>query len=189
MLNIFRIVVGTLFISTLSSFGQLILDDFGPVAQGAAQGTWVGQVTQNLTSITVGGTALDDQGWARFQSITNGSTFSFIRITGQVDSGNIAPIFNVTFTDNSLNSVSFTTPTASFGASLTTVFIPIASWGAVNPNDISDWSIGGGTTGISSFRMTLDDLSLTTAIPEPASLSLGLAGGLMMLMVRRRRLG
>ena len=44
---------------------NLILTNFAPTDPGSARAgtSWVGQVTQNANTLTVGGTAADDNGW------------------------------------------------------------------------------------------------------------------------------
>lgn len=176
---------------------QIVLDDFTAGTQareGSATGTWIGQVTQNATTITVAGTAHDDNGWqASNLSSFDASAMHSITITGQLDTGNAAGAFNVQFTDVTLGSQAFSISTSAFlTGSMTTVSIPLGPWTTANPATLTGWSIGGGdfvTTG-PAFRMTLDQLALSpSAIPEPAAYT-ALIGMLALgLALWRRRAG
>jgi hypothetical protein len=155
---------------------QIILDDFttGPQAgEGSAMGSWVGNVIQNSTTISVVSPAHDDNGWGALNlPVFDASAMQSITITGQLDPGNAAGSFNVQFFDTGSESQSFSISTASFTTGMTTVSIPITSWGDVDPTQLNGWTIGGGdfiATG-PAFRMTLDQLALSpSAIPEPGT--------------------
>lgn len=175
----------------LAASGQtILLDDFntGTVSGATIGGTsWLSQTTQNATTLTVGGTAKDDNGWGDTFSALNLSAMTTINITAQRDAGNVAPTFSVQFLDSGLQSQTFTVSTASFlVGSMSTVTINIGGWGSVNPTDITEWNIGGGGVGTNAFRMTLDNLSVS-AVPEPSTYA-ALAGliGLGAAMLRRR---
>lgn len=155
---------------------QIVLDDFTAGTQdgeGAALlGTsWVGQVTQNATTITIGGTAHDDNGWGvNNLPIFDASAMQSITITGEVDPGNQATSFNVQFFDASFGSQAFSISSSAFSTGMTTVTIPIDAWVGIDPTQLDGWTIGGGdfVSNGPDFRMTLDQLSLSpTAIPEP----------------------
>lgn len=175
----------------------IILDDFTTGTQtgeGAALAgqTWVGQVTQNATTITIAGTAHDDNGWGVYNLTPfDASAMHSITITGQLDAGNAATSFNVQFFDDSFGAHAFTISSSSFltGAT-TTVSIPIDSWGGINSAQLNAWTIGGGgtTTTGPAFRMTLDQLALSSsAIPEPGTYA-ALAGvAVFGFVVWRRR--
>jgi hypothetical protein len=173
----------------------IVLDDFTAGVQareGSAIGTWVGQVTQNATTITIAGTAHDDNGWGVLNLVPtfDASAMQSITITGQLDPGNAAGSFNVQFFDTNSGSQSFSISTASFTTGMTTVSIPLGPWLTVDPTSLNGWSIGGGdfvTTG-PDFRMTLDQLALSSsAIPEPGTYA-ALAGVLALgFAVWRRR--
>ena len=151
----------------------VVLDNFN--ATGATgkvittpASTWIGNVTRNQTSITVGGNARDDNGWGASNVTVNATGMKFITIAGQRDSGNLAPSLVIQLIDSGLQTQIFSVPTTSFSAAgLSLVESPIGTWtSGFNPAQITDWTIGGGTTGIAAFRMTLENLSLSaTALP------------------------
>ena len=178
---------------TVASFAQtIVLDDF---SGGGATGilpstTWAGagNVVFNGTTITVGNTALNDSGWGTISTSINATGMNFITIVAQNDSGNSAPSLVIGFEDNGLHRQVFSVPTASFTTgAMSTVQIPISSWGSVDPFSITGWSIGGGTAGVVGFRMTFDQLSLnTSAVPEPGAYA-ALAGLVALGCARWRR--
>ena len=144
----------------------------GAVVASPIPSSWVNNVTQNAGSITVGGTARDDNGWSASGLSLNASAMTYLRISGQVDTGNAAQTVSVQLLDANLNSVFFSVSTSAFAnGTLSQVQIPIASWdGGFDASHITSWSIGGGTTGLVSFRMSLDNLALSTSL-------ISLAGG------------
>ena len=79
-----------------------MLDNFNT---GAATGSvrpgssWVGNVAQNSTSITIGGVATDVNGWAATGLSLSATGMNFLTVTGQRDSGNAAPMFAVQLQD------------------------------------------------------------------------------------------
>ncbi len=167
---------------------QIVLDNFNSgTATGAtvAGSSWVGQVTQNATTITVGGLANDDNGWGTTSVNVNATGMSFVTFIAQRDTGNATSTLTIQFEDSSLNTQVYSVATSAFNiGSLTTVSIALAWTGGFNPTQITGWSIGGGgiTTAGPDFAMTFDSLALTTAIPEPSTyaaifgvLTLGLA--------------
>ena len=175
---------------------QIVLDNFNSgTASGSVLGgtSWApaGYVTQNATSITIGGVGKDtkdDNGWGASVNL-NATGMAYITVTGQRDSGNAAANFSIEFHDIDLNTATFSVPTSLFAFdAMTTVNIPIISWGTTfNATQIADWSIGGGTIGVSSFRMTLDNLQLT-AVPEPSTYAaLAGLGMLAAAIVHKRR--
>lgn len=155
----------------VSSFG-------GDTGSGAvvAGTTWVGNVTQNAGSITVGGTARDDNGWGAARLSLNATGMNFIAITAQRDAGNQASSFYLQFEDRNLHTQVFSVSTSEFAVGVpTTVHIPIGSW-TINfgSSEIASWSFGGGglgyVLGAETFRLTIDEISFTaSAIPEPAT--------------------
>lgn len=187
-----KYVIAFVLLASVAGAQIIVLDDFntGTVSgQTKASTSWVGQVTQNSTTITVGGSAQNDNGWEDTGLSLNLSAMNFIYITGQRDSGhNSATNFVVEFIDSSLGAQQFTVSTNSFlVGSMTMVEIAIGSW-TIDPTQITDWTIGGGTTPTLAFRMTLDNLKVSaSAIPEPSTYA-AMAGALALgLVVWRRR--
>jgi hypothetical protein len=164
---------------------QIVLDDFTAgtqIGEGAAiaGSSWVDQVTQNATTITIAGTAHGDNGWGVFNLTPfDASAMHSIAVTGQLDAGNAALTFNVQFFDNNYGAQAFSIDSSAFlTGSLTTVSIPIGSWSGIDPTHLDGWTIGGGdfVTNGPDFRMTLDQLALSpSAVPEPGT-SAALAG-------------
>jgi hypothetical protein len=171
----------------------IVLDDFntGTVSGATKAGTsWFGQVTQNGTTITVGGTAMNDNGWEDTGLSLDLSAMNFIYVTAQRDSGhNVATNLVVELIDSSLGAQQFTVSTSSFlVGTLTQVEIAIGSW-TIDPSQITDWTIGGGTPspGTLAFRMSFDNLQVSaTAIPEPSTYA-AMAGALALGLAAWRR--
>lgn len=187
-----KFVIAFALLASVAGAQVIVLDDFntGTVSgQTKASTSWVGQVTQNSTTITIGGSAQNDNGWEDTGLSLNLSAMNFIYITGQRDSGhNSATNFVVEFIDSSLAAQQFTISSASFlVGSMSTVEIAIGSW-TIDSTQITDWTIGGGTTPTLAFRMTLDNLKVSaSAIPEPSTYA-AMAGALALgLAVWRRR--
>lgn len=177
---------------------QIVLDDFTTGTQtgegsAVAGGSWVGQVTQNATTITVAGTAHDDNGWGvtNLVSVLDLSLMNTVRITAQLDAGNTATSFNIQFFDTGLGGQAFSISSSAFVTGvMTTVNIPVTWLSGIDPTQINGWTIGGGnsiTTG-PDFRMTIDQVALTTsAVPEPSTYA-AIVGALALgLGVWRRR--
>jgi hypothetical protein len=181
-----------IFILSLSAHAQIVVSNFGgAMADGAvlAATTWVGQVTQGASSITIAGTASDDNGWGASGLAIDASGMNSIQVTAQIDTGNLASSFAIGFEDSNLNHQSFSIPVASFlTGSMSTVAIGIASWGSVDPTDIVSWSIGGGALApMNSFRMTFDQISLSpSSVPEPSTYA-AIAGFAALVFVASRR--
>jgi hypothetical protein len=154
---------------------SILLSAFAPLPESGAvrSGTsWVGQVTQNANSITVGGSAADDNGWGAGGLSLNASAMTFLSITAQRDAGNQAPTLFIQFEDRNLRTTVFSVDTSLFALGLpSTVQIPLANWTIdFGATDIASWSIGGGSVGTVPFRMTFDEIRFTTtAIPEPST--------------------
>lgn len=150
----------------------------GDTGSGAvlAGTSWVGNVTQNAGSITVGGSARDDNGWGARRLSLDATGMNFIAITAQRETGNQAASLFLQFEDRDLRTQVFSVSTSEFAVGVpTTVHIPIGTW-TVNFGSaaIASWSIGGGGVGsgvgAEAFRLTIDELSFTaSAIPEPAT--------------------
>lgn len=152
---------------TLTGSAQtILLDSFnaGTVAGSVRAGaTWVGQTTLNSTTLTVGGTAQNDNGWGATGLTLSAAGMSFITVTAQRDAGNAAATCAIQFEDRNLNTQIFSVSMAAFAiGSLTAVQIPITAWsGGFSPTQITSWTIGGGGLGTSPFRMTFDNLALS----------------------------
>lgn len=173
---------------------SLILSTFSADFTGGgserAGTSWVGNVTHNPTSITVGGTARDENGWGVTGLSLDASAINFLVITARRDTGNTASTLFVQFEDLQLRTrlVSVSTSAFAFG-SLTTVTVPLTAWTIdFGPSQITGWNIGGGGIGTDDFRMTLDTLSLTaSAIPEPSTYAALLGLATLALAAHRRR--
>ncbi len=168
----------------LSGFGGGSSD--GAVRAGT---TWAGQVTQNAATISVAGTARDDNGWGGRLSV-DASGMTYLNISAQRDAGHLAPTLFIQFEDLSLRTKVISVSTSQFAVgALTLVQVPLTGWTIdFGPNQLASWSLGGGSVGTTDFRMTFDSLTLTaTAIPEPATAGAGAALVALGATVWRRR--
>jgi hypothetical protein len=119
---------------------------------------------------------------------------TYLAITAQRDTGNLAPTLFFQFEDQSIRTRVLSLSTSLFALGTpTTVHVALPSWTIdFGSNALSGWSLGGG--GVSSsdttvaFRMTFDQIAFTSAIPEPATYAalLGLAA-LGAVVLRHRR--
>jgi hypothetical protein len=167
---------------------SLLLTTFAPTDPGATRTgtTWVGQVTQNATTLTVAGTAADDNGWGASGLSLNAASYTSLTLTAQRDAGNATPTLFLQFEDRSSRTKIISLSTSLFALGTpTTVQVPLSRWTIdFGPSDLAAWSIGGGSVGTVAFRMTFDEISFgTSAIPEPSTyaallglLALGLVG-------------
>jgi hypothetical protein len=164
--------------ATEPSIITLLLSSFnGAPADGAtlSNSSWVGQVTQNTGTITVAGTAVDDNGWGARGLSLNASAMTYLAITAQRDTGNLAPTLFFQFEDQIVRTRVLSLSTSLFAIGTpTTVHVALPSWTIdFGSNAIAGWSLGGG--GVSSsdttvaFRMTFDQIAFTSAIPEPST--------------------
>lgn len=191
MKHLIRIPALLILATAALSAQTIVLDNFNSgTASGATKSgtSWVGQVTQNSTTITVGGTAQNDNGWQDTGLALNLSGMNYIYVTAQRDTGhNATANFVVEFIDSSLASQQFSVSTASFLVdSQSQVQIGIGSW-TIDATNITDWTIGGGSTPTLAFRMTVDDLIVSaSAIPEPSAFA-ALGGVLALGFVAYRR--
>ncbi len=159
-------------LTALALFGicsgqSIVLDSFnagGTTGAVRAGTSWVGNTTQNATTLSVGGTARDDNGWGATNLTLNATGMNFITIVGQRDAGNVAGTLAIQFEDRNLNTQVFSIGTSAFAVgTLTSVQIPITNWtGGFAVNQIAGWSIGGGGVGTNAFRFTFDSLSLNS---------------------------
>ncbi|HVT72845.1 MAG TPA: PEP-CTERM sorting domain-containing protein [Lacunisphaera sp.] len=190
---IFGVVAGAAL--NLTAFGQLVLDDFGTSHTGAvnAATTWNTALTFSGASgtMTVGSPAMNDSGYVSNFAITDISAWSYVAVTASVDAGNAATSLKIGFVDDNGNSEAFTIPTSAFTSTLSTQYVQLA-WTTVDPTLLVQWNIGGGlpTPGTLAFRMTFDNLSLSTTgapIPEPSTYAAMLGAAALGLVALRRR--
>ncbi len=185
--------------TTEPSILTLLLSSFnGAPSSGATLtgSSWVGQVTQNPGTITVAGTAVDDNGWGARGLSLDTSAMTYLAITAQRDTGNQAPTLFFQFEDQSIRTRVLSLSTSLFAIGTpTTVHVALPSWTIdFGSNALSGWSLGGG--GVSSsdttvaFRMTFDQIAFTTsAIPEPSTYAAFLGAATLALTAWRRRRG
>lgn len=170
-----------------------VLSSFAPTDPGAVRAgtSWVGQVTQNASSLTVAGSAADDNGWGASGLSLNAASYTYLIITAQRDAGNGTPTLFLQFEDRSSRTKVFSVSTSLFAVgSPTAVQIPLSGWTIdFGSNDIFAWSIGGGSVGTVPLRMTFDEVAFSvSAIPEPAASAAILAAvGLAAAAIHRRR--
>ncbi len=173
----------------------LVLDTFG---SGGATGavisgsTWVGQTSQTASTLTVGGTATDVNGWQATDLSLNAGAMRSLVITARRDAGNAASTVFVQFEDVQLRTYVVSIDTSLFASgTLTSVAVPLTRWTVdFGPTQIVSWSLGGGGVGSATFHMTFDQMAFsTTAIPEPSTCAalLGTCAILGTLAHRRRR--
>ncbi len=155
----------------------IVVDNFnlGTTTGAPVAGTsWAGQTTAGATTVTVGGTATDVNGWAASGLSLNAGAMGYLRITARRDTGNTNPSVVFQFDDAALTQYAgiFSVPSTAFqSGAFTTVQIPIASWGdGFDPTQITGWSLGGGSGVGTAFRMTFDHIELSAGL-------LPLAGG------------
>ena len=155
---------------------MLVLDPFtsGATTGSVVAGTsWVGNITQNAGSITVGGTATNVNGWGASGLALNTTGLGFLTITAQRDAGNAASSLALQLVDAQLNTRVVSVNTAAFTVGTPTtiqVQLPAAS-GGFNPAQVTGWSLGGGGLGTELLRLTLDLFSLDTLLSPTATLA------------------
>lgn len=180
-------------VSQLSA--QVVLDDFNTgTATGAEIGgtSWVGQTTLNGTTLTVGGTAKDENGWGTTSVNVNATGMNYLVLAAQLDVGNAAPFFAIQFEDSALSTHVMSVTTSSFlVGSMSTVYVAIGAWtGGFDITQITGWTIGGGNPAApNAFRMTFDNIALSATgapVPEPSTYAM-IAGVLALGFVAWRR--
>ncbi len=152
--------------------------------------TWVGQVTQGVGYLTIGGTARDDNGWGATGLSVNATGLNYITITAQRDAGHAASSLFLQLEDRYVGTRVFGLDSSLFAVGTPTqVQIVLGVWsGGFDFTQITGWNIGGGSLGTLDFRMTLHDVTLTaSAIPEPATYAALMGAALLGLAVVRRR--
>ncbi len=153
--------------------GQTItLDTFNAgSATGAITGgtSWagVGAVTQTAGSIAIA--ASNDNGWGVTRINVDGSAMTYVRVTAQRESGNVAPSFVIQFEDPGINTVSVAVNTTAFAVgAMSHVLIPITWGGEFDATRLGGWNLGGGAPPPGQanvpFLMTLDHLALTSGL-------------------------
>lgn len=152
----------------LAPAADLTVENFNnPGATGAVilNSTWVGNLTRNPNTIAVAGNARDDNGWGAIGQSLNATGMAYVTIFAQRDAGNVAPSLVVQFEDVQLRTHTLSVSTSLFAVgTITAVQIPLGT--STNGFDfarITGWSIGGGTSGVVAFRMTLDHLTLSAS--------------------------
>ncbi len=189
-------LIGLLATSALFCSAQVyVLDNFNTgTATGSvdANTSWNGQLTQNVSTLTVGGTAKDDSGWVyTFGAPVDFSAYGYVALTAQREAANVAANMSLSLMDDvSGNSTTITFNTSLFSVgSLTTVVLPI-TWTTAS-DAIAGWNLGGGqaTPGLVAFRMTFDNLQLqtTSAVPEPTTYAAIFGAAAMAMVAYRRR--
>jgi hypothetical protein len=129
--------------------------------------SWVGNVTQNATSITVGGTARDENGWGAIGRNIDATGLKYLTVAARRDAGHEAPFIVVQFEDAQLRTQVIALNAADFSTgAITSVSYLLPAWPAeFDATRITGWSIGGGTAGISAFRVTFERLLLSVELP------------------------
>jgi len=163
----------TLASAIISGFAQSpVWESFNqPGAQGSVLplSSWVGNVLRQPETITITGTAKDDNGWGAIGLNFDASGLSYVTILGQRDAGNQAASLVLQFEDSTLMVHTVAVSTSQFPiGTLGAVQFALGAWPAgFNATRVSGWSIGGGTTGLVALRMTLDPIALS-AVAAPS---------------------
>ena len=179
-----------------SAFGQIVnLDTFdlgvstGSVVAGSS---WEGNISFNPTSITVGGSAQNDGGWAVYNGMFDATGMNFLSLTAMLGEGHDdSTLFTIQFDDWNLNTTLLTLDTSVFShADFSTAYVSLVWSDGFDPSQITGWTIGGGapTPGFQNYRLTLEDMHLTASpIPEPATYALWMGGAMVLLVLKRRQ--
>jgi len=170
----------------------LVLDTFG---SGGATGavvsgtSWFGQTSQTATTLTVGGTATDVNGWQATDLSLNAGGMQSLVITARRDAGHAAASVSIQFEDVQLRTYVVSIDSSRFAVgTLTPVTVPLPRWTVdFGPTQIVSWSLGGGGVGGATFHMTFDQMALSpTAIPEPSVCATLLGLAAFAVAIRRR---
>ncbi len=171
-LRILALSLAWVFAVTAARGQIVVLDTFdagtatGRVDTSLNGTTWVGNVVQNATSITVGGGAMDSSGWLGNGLTLNLTGANFLTITAQRNTGHTAPVVSIQFDDTNLGTQIFTIPASLFSTTaLTTVTVPISFTSGFDAANITSWHLGGGTTGSTAFRMTFSTFTASATSP------------------------
>lgn len=174
--------------ASLCSASTLILSDFSSL-DGTLKNSWTSAGSISLGTLVIGTGAKDELGFEKIQDI-DATGFVYLAVTAKIDAGNESGFALQFLNDNDLGEYTININSSSFSSAFQTVYVPL-NWteGSIGEiSTITSWNIGGGSTGSNNFRYTIDNISLTTAIPEPASVTalLGFAA-LGYAATRRRR--
>ena len=151
----------------------VVLDSFDA---GSATGsprpgtTWVGNVTANAGTVTVGGAARDDNGWGATGLNINATGLNFLSIVAQRDPGHAGTSVVLQLEDRNLNTQVFSVSASAFAiGSLTEVQVPLSGWSTgFDRTAITGWTLGGGSVGTAAFRMTFDRIALSATASSTA---------------------
>ncbi len=200
-MNVFRTALLLASIGVGASAQTALLDNFNnPGATGSVItiSSWAlsaNNILRNAGTITVTGSARDDNGWGATGVSIDGSSMTHVTVRAQRDADNVASSLVVGLVSSNLVEHTLSVPTSSFQVGIMTeVNIPIGAWpSGFIPTQITRWNIGGpaAPTGTLTFRMTFDPLSLTggaTPTPpaitaEPPDRAIGVGTGTTMTVV------